>query len=321
MKKTIAITAAFLLSCSAMSVMTSAAETEQTSVYVTISDKDGKLAAVQEKIDVTDIDEDGELTINDALYIAHDKLYEGGAAAGYKSSVGQWGLGLDKLWGTENGGSYGYYVNSKAANGLADKINDGDYVDAFVYTDTAAWSDSYSWFDSREQEAEQGAELTLTLSRAGFGENFTPLTLPVEGAKLTINGEVTEFVTDAEGKVTFTVDKAGENVISAVSDTLTLVPPTAVINVEGEEDPQITTTTSITTTKVTTYKIAPGPRENYDPDYIASLTTTTTKKNAASTTKKPASNSPKTGDKGIGAIAAILGVSAAAFAVSRKHED
>jgi len=53
MKKTIAITAAFLLSCSAMSMVSNAAETEQTSVYVTISDSEGKLAAVQEKIDVT----------------------------------------------------------------------------------------------------------------------------------------------------------------------------------------------------------------------------------------------------------------------------
>ena len=238
MKKTIAITAAFILSCSAMSIVTNAAETEQTSVYVTIADSEGKLAAVQEKIDVTDIDNDGAPTINDALYIAHEELYDGGAAAGYKSSVGQWGLGLDKLWGTENGGSYGYYVNSKAASGLADAINDGDFIDAFVYTDTTAWSDSYSWFDEREKEAEQGAEVTLTLSRAAFDENYTPLTLPVEGAKITINGEATDFVTDAEGKVTFTVDKAGENVISASSDSLRLVPPSAVINVEGEEEPQ-----------------------------------------------------------------------------------
>ena len=301
MKKTIAITAAFLLSCSAMSMVSNAAETEQTSVYVTISDSEGKLAAVQEKIDVTDIDNDGALTINDALYIAHEELFDGGAAAGYKSSVGQWGLGLDKLWGTENGGSYGYYVNAVASNGLADPVSDGDYVDAFVYTDTEAWSDSYSWFDERDKEAEKGSEVTLTLSRAAFGENYTPLTLPVEGAKITINGEATDFVTDAEGKVTFTVDKAGKNIISASADDVNLVPPAAVINVEGEEEPEVTTTTTTTTAVATT--------------------TTTTKKAAATSTKKAAASSPKTGDKGIGAIAALLGVSAAAFAVSRKHED
>jgi len=180
-----------------------------------------------------------------------------------------------------------------ASNGLADPVSDGDYVDAFVYTDTEAWSDSYSWFDERDKEAEKGSEVTLTLSRAAFGENYTPLTLPVEGAKITINGEATDFVTDAEGKVTFTVDKAGKNIISASADDVNLVPPAAVINVEGEEEPEVTTTTTTTT---------------------AVATTTTT-------TKKAAASSPKTGDKGIGAIAALLGVSAAAFAVSRKHED
>lgn len=45
-----------------------------------------------------------------------------------------------------------------------------------------------------------------------------------EGAVLTIDGEETEYVTDAEGKVIFVIAEAGSYVVSAVSDTLTLVP-------------------------------------------------------------------------------------------------
>ena len=84
-----------------------AAETPQAEVYVTIADGSGQLVLAQEAISVTDTDNDGVLTINDALYAAHEAKYDGGAAAGYASSVGQYGLAMDKLWGTENGGSYG----------------------------------------------------------------------------------------------------------------------------------------------------------------------------------------------------------------------
>jgi len=312
MKKTLAITAAFLLSCTAMSVMPTAAEGDSTSVYVTISDKDGKLAVAQEKIDVTDIDSDGALTINDVFYIAHEKFYEGGAAEGYKSSTGTYGLAVDKLWGAENGGSYGYYVNSKAANGLADTIKDGDYVDGFVYTDLSAWSDAYSWFDVRTGETDKDGELTFKLSRAAFDENYAPVTLPVEGAVITLNGEDTEYVTDAEGAVTVKFEKAGKTLVSAKSDSLTLVPPVSIVEVAGEEEEAVTTTTQAPAAASTTTTTA------------ASKTTTTTTKAASTTTTKAAaaSNAPATGDKGTGIAAALLGVSAAAaLSLRKRHED
>ena len=52
-----------------------------------------------EKITVADNDGDGALTINDALYAAHEKAFTGGAAAGYASVQSDWGLSLSKLWG------------------------------------------------------------------------------------------------------------------------------------------------------------------------------------------------------------------------------
>ncbi|MBQ3884528.1 MAG: hypothetical protein II729_00310 [Ruminococcus sp.] len=303
MKKVIAITSAFILSCSAMCITAVSAESESNdsaSVYFTIADKDGKLVAIQEKVEVTDINNDGELTLDDAFYCAHETLYEGGAEAGYKSSIGSYGLMIDKLWGTENGGGYGFAVNNIMSNGLGDPVADGDYVDGFVYTDLLKWSDFYCWFNIRNGEAKQGDELELTLKKPVYGNDGVGEG-PVEGATITVNGEKTEYVTDAEGKVTIKLDEAGEDIlISATSDTETLVPPALLMNVEADEDVTTTTTTTTTTSTTTT------------------TTTTSTKTKKATTT----SNSPKTGDSGLGSVAVIFGASvAAAFAFRRKEND
>ena len=209
-------------------------------VYVTISNRD--LMLIQEEVEVKDIDNDGALTINDALYAAHEDGFEGGAAAGYASSLTQYGLSLSKLWGVENGGSYGYYVNSVSAWSLTDAVKEGDYVDAFVYTDTTAWSDAYSFFDKRTGEIDLDKENTveLTLSYAGFDESYNSVTLPVKGAVITINGSPTEFVTDDEGKVTITIEDAGEYRISATSETQTLVPPIFMLSADKTEAPEET---------------------------------------------------------------------------------
>ncbi len=209
-----------------------AAEEAAVTVTVSIADTTGTVLAGKE-VTVTDADGDGALTIHDALYAAHETAYTGGAAAGYETSVTQWGLGITKLWGDASG-SYGYYVNSASAFGLADPIEDGDYVDAFVYAQ-ADWSDVYCFFDKRTAEGER---VTLTLQQAGYDANWNPVTLPVEGAVITVDGVDTAFVTDANGKVTVEL-AAGEHVISAKSATLALVPPVCVATVEQvQQQPQ-----------------------------------------------------------------------------------
>ena len=161
MKKFIAAAAAAFITCSAMSI-TAFAEETSADVFVTISDKDGKIAVAQESVAVTDADSDGKLTINDALVCAHDKFFDGGSEAGYKAVEGQYGLSIDKLWGTENGGSYGYYLNNTMSMGLTDPVKAGDYLNAFVYPDPNAWNTTYySWFDKNTAEAEQGAMTAL----------------------------------------------------------------------------------------------------------------------------------------------------------------
>ena len=178
-------------------------------------------------VTVTDTDGDGALTINDALACAHEAAYEGGAAAGYGSERSEYGISMTLLWGIDNGGAYGYYLNDMMAMSLSDAVNDGDRINAYVYTDTVAWSDMYTWFEAVN---EQDGSVTLKLLGAGFDENWAPVSLPVESAAITLNGEMTEYVTDAEGLVTIPVSGTERLVISAVSDTMTLVSPVCVID-------------------------------------------------------------------------------------------
>lgn len=196
-------------------------------VYVTISDDSGNLAIAGEAFDVSDVDGDGVVSINDALYIAHEAKFEGGAEAGFASADLGYGLSMTKLWGVENGGSYGYYVNNGYAMSLADAISDGDEICAFVYTDLEAWSDTYSYFDITHTE--NSGEVTLTLNALTFDADYNMVSVPVEGAVITLNGEDSEFVTDANGMVVVTLGDAEKYLISAHSDSWTLVPPVCVV--------------------------------------------------------------------------------------------
>lgn len=237
MKKllTIVMTLVMLIGCVSLTAL---AEEDPLSadVYVTISDKDGKLALAYEKITVTDNNSDGVLTIDEALYAAHEAKFDGGAEAGYASSVGNWGLSLDKLWGTANGGSYGYCVNNASAMGLGDEIKAGDHISAYVYTDLSSYSDTYCYFDVNTLSAQTGEEITLTLKASGYDANWNPVTLSVEGAAITLNGEKTNYTTDTNGNVTLKIEKGGNYVISATSKDQTLVPPVCIANIMADEN-------------------------------------------------------------------------------------
>ena len=222
---------ALLLIC--QSVMPAFAQ-DATTVYVTISDGEGKLVLSHAAVSVTDVDEDNQLTIHDTLYCAHEQYYPGGAQAGYLAETSAWGLSLMKLWGVENGGSYGYYLNNASPQGLTDSVGDGDTVKAFVYTDTATFSDTFSYFDQDKITLEEAGEVTLTLQSVSFDyETFTPVVTPIAGAKIFVGGQDTGVVTDAAGQCTIAVSTSC--VISAMSDTVTLVPPVCVVEMSSSE--------------------------------------------------------------------------------------
>ncbi|HZK39500.1 MAG TPA: hypothetical protein VFD23_05050, partial [Clostridia bacterium] len=186
---------------------------------------DGTLAVAQEAVTVTDIDSDNKITINDALHCAHTAFYPGGASAGYATEETAWGLGILKLWDVVNGGSYGYYVNNASAWSLTDTIAAGDYVNAFVYQDAQGFSDSYSYFNEQTVDATAYESFELTLNCLTFDDNFNTVVTPVAGATITVDGQKTAFVTDADGNVTITITETGTHVISAQSDDIVIVAP------------------------------------------------------------------------------------------------
>ena len=83
MKKVLSIVLALLM----LLAMIPASLAQETApvVYVTIADQGLKL--VQRPIVLHDTDNDGVLTIADALYLAHEEGYEGGAAAGFAAGL------------------------------------------------------------------------------------------------------------------------------------------------------------------------------------------------------------------------------------------
>ncbi|MBQ4120375.1 MAG: hypothetical protein IJD35_00015 [Clostridia bacterium] len=232
MKKIIAILMILVMVSSVLMIPAFAkTQYEESSVYVSITDHENKLAYA--KVKVFDYGEDGEFSVNEALYYAHVWYYEGGASAGYKTKRTEYGRTLTKLWGNENGTGFGYYVNDEPATSMEMSLKEGDHVHAFVYTDTENFSDTYSYFDKTYFQVKKDESVTLTLKAVTYDENWNPISVPVRDAYVTLNGEKTDFRTDEEGKVTVTFEKGGKTLVGAVSDSMTLVQPSCLVRVEG----------------------------------------------------------------------------------------
>lgn len=323
MKKKIICASALALTLSALSVSAlPTAAADSINVYVTISDSEGKLVLAEEKTAVSDTDGDGKFTINDALYTAHEKKYKGGAKEGYSAVESQYGLSMEKLWGVENGGSYGYYVNNESALALLDEIKEGDKVNAYVITDLEGWSDKYCWFETDAKETAIGDEIAVTLLYAGYDENWSPVTSPVENAVITLNGEKTSFKTDSEGKAVVKLDKSGDILISASSEELILVPPVLKLSVSepATEAPSAPVTEVLTEPATEPEKATESPKkpETDKKPSSVEVNPATADKNSGSSSSD--GSSPHTGNNGIAAIAALLSLSASAAFITRKNK-
>ena len=202
---------ALVLVCGLVPVGSWAAGTQQ--AYVTISVA-GELKTKQLAVSLSDRDGDGAVTVNDVLMEAHDQEYPGGAAAGYESANTQDGLSLVKLWG-DSSGSFGYWKNDASCWSLADSVSDGDYVTAFVYRDKVGHSDQYSYFDTPEKTAISGETLALTLYAISYDQNYNPVSQPMEGAGVSVDGSPTGQRTNRQGQVPMVLQNPGTYVVSA----------------------------------------------------------------------------------------------------------
>lgn len=321
MKKILSLFLSLIMSVTMLGVSIFSEDTAPASdatVYITISDK-GVFKATDEAVTVKDRDSDGKLTVDEALFAVHEAMYEGGATAGYESYAGEYGLSLGKLWG-DTSGAFGYYINRASAFSLTDEVHEGDHVTAFVYKDTTTWSDKYSYFDKYSAVISKGDDLSLVLSSIGFDAEFNTVTLPVVGAVITIDGVATEYVTDNDGKVTIKLENAGETVISAVSDTDTLVPPVCKATVTENESDTSTDTTDSTTT--VTAETTTEANETTTEATVTTAEATVTSDNAESTATTDIGKSSDNSFFTVIFITAlgVVGFTVAFLAVKRKKK-
>jgi hypothetical protein len=287
--KLIAIAIALTLTAASACIQALAAD-NSAQVYVTIAS--GTLMTAYEPVNVTDIDGDGALTVNDALYAVHEASYSGGAAAGYATAKGDYGLYITKLWGVENGGSYGYYLNNSMVMGMTDPVKDGDSLVAYAYTDAVGFSDAYSYFDKITADATAGGTIALTLYSVSFDANFNPVSNPCSGATITIDGKATDFVTAADGTVNVTLPETGTHTVSATSTTAIIVPPVCVVTVAEAAASQAETPAAET------------PAETAAPVTTAQDDSVTT--------------APSTGDLAVESVVIFAAVSLAAITILRR---
>jgi len=205
---------------------TTTAPAEMHNVTISVANA-GELVVTAKELMVKDMDDDGAVTVNDAFIAIHEEEFEGGAAAGYATADSGYGPAITKLWGVENGGSYGYYINNAMAMSLADPIADGDSIYVYAFKDTATFADAYCYF---EPAVIGQGDNELTLMYMVFDANWTPVPTPLEGATIVINGVATDMKTDAEGKVTVPVlfDETDRLVISAQAEDVIITPPVCI---------------------------------------------------------------------------------------------
>ena len=231
MKKIISIIIAAVLLASMLCIVVSAEEpmtltSTSSAGQVRVTIYDGKsLVVTNWSVDLV-----GDDTIGTVLTSIHKELNKK-----FETQATQYGDSITCLWGIENGGAYGYCLNDKMAMGLTDPVKSGDVLVAYVFSDTVAFSDSYSYFTQKSVTKKAGAELTVTLYRLALDENWNTYAAPVEGAEITFDGAATGVKTDAEGKATIKVEKEG--IVSAKSDSVTLIPPYCAVGIIGEEAP------------------------------------------------------------------------------------
>ncbi len=167
--------------------------------------------------------------IDDAFAALHERYCIDGAS-GYETTQMDWGTSVTKFWGV-NSSSVSYYNNNLYAMGLTDSVVDGAHLVFWFYQDTTGWSDTYTFFDKTTATVACGDALNLTLMKEG---NY-----PLSGAVITVDGaEVSDAITNAEGKASLSFEEGGTYTVSAKFDGSYIVPPVCIVTVteEGKTD-------------------------------------------------------------------------------------
>ena len=210
-------------------------------VYVTIADK-GKVVVANNEITVTDLDASGDFNVDEVLYAAHKSKYADGAAAGYASAMGNYGLYITKLWGDESG-NYGYWLNDASCWSLGDTVKAEDSLVAFVYQNTEVW-DSYAKFANDTYTIAAEVAGPVTLQKAGYDSNWNTVFTAHKGATLKVyNSDFNELAANeykvadnGDGTYDVTVKAVGNYTIVAYDNVTPIVPALCTLTVANNAD-------------------------------------------------------------------------------------
>ena len=204
--------------------------TKEAQVFFTVSVKgvlattsDGK-AAIELPVTVKDVNKDGVLTYHEALIALHEAYCPGG----YELS----GTMVHNLWNVQTSPKGSYYFlknNVDPHKGVADKSNvvaQGDKLYCCVFTDEENYSDAVSYFTQTEVAAQAGKAFTLNLQGGSSMavDGYNPGNLAGAQVGIWKDGKFTAIdgaVTDKNGNVSLTLNKAGTYIISASGEVQT----------------------------------------------------------------------------------------------------
>ena len=183
---------------------------------VLASAKDGSVM-VHKEVTVSDINQDGYLTYDEALVAAH-KAYnsaDGYATEAYTDATYGDGIKVTKFWGVDTEAT-GFYLNgtwllSNVGDTTQSTVKDGDALYAWVYKDGTYYSDQYAVFDADTKETTTGEDITLTLTAGGTAAVGVSVGTWNAGAFSQLEGKTT----DDNGQVTLSFSEAGTYLITA----------------------------------------------------------------------------------------------------------
>lgn len=184
-------------------------------------------------VTVTDRNQDGKFTYDEAMTAAHEAYYEKGEA-GFAMD----GSMCSMLWGVETKNLCFYRNNEQTGYIDGQSITANDNLVAFPYMDTAGFSDQYGFFNQGTVSVKTNEAVTLNLQGQGYNETFVMTTEPVVGAELEVyqNGTFQKLnvVTDDKGNSTISFDKAGKYIVSAQKSGIKWVPPVCIVTVTDQ---------------------------------------------------------------------------------------
>ena len=202
-------------------------------VYVSVSDqgefaltKDGKPAA---KLMVT---VPAGSTVADAIAAAHAEYCPAGAD-GWKLTQSDWGAMMVGVWGIyDDNGPFGFYVNGVFPMETADVMTASEGDEIVVLYFRPDYSDTYAFFDQAIADVDAGQKLTLTLTANMLDENWNPVPSALAGAAVKTTDGAVLGTTDADGKVTVSFSAPGTYIVTAASETASLIPPSCIVAVK-----------------------------------------------------------------------------------------